>query len=309
MDKHIAGYGGRTCCWFVTQNGIPGRGRKRDGKELAPVHVPWGLLFDWPESKRNGRLTSEELKSGFWCMKYDTCTILAQSSEPRSLDEPLKLDLTPTQIIGIFTKQATDFLGSGPEGWPSDAACYSTSELKHRVREMDDALLYFFCHANGEILQLSRPGNASPEKLKPQMLRQWLSKTTAKTHRAFFFLNGCRTCATADGAEWLSAAASMKFLGIIVTEAVVPTRFAWRFGRDLLRQTLVDRKSPLDAMGDLRQLHWPLGLLYGLYSYSKKAAITAPGFQLPSPADENYSRTLWFGNKNPFSTLPFRGVE
>jgi hypothetical protein len=304
IEKLLRAPTGIRQCWFVMLNSLAIRSRKmRDGSDMTAVHVPWGLLFDWP-SDRDAKLGNDDLKNGFWSSKYDVCTILPQSEDPRPLDEALNLELKPAQILGVFNEAAVAYASDrGPQGWPKDSVCFSIKALRTKLRDIDDALLYFFCHSDDDALQLGSKAMATTEHLTPQMLRQWMSKRQTDEHRAFFFLNGCMTCATPKGIDWLSATEHMKFLGIIVTEAIVPTRFAWNFGRDLLRHTFVEGKTPVAAMRDLRRLHWPLGLVYGLYSFTKSAVVKADGLDLPTPTGENYSE-LTFG-KESHATLPF----
>jgi hypothetical protein len=275
VESLLAAPNGRRQCWFQLDH-------------KTPVQIPWGLLFDRPP-KHGRKLEPEELKRGFWCMKYDVCTLVSRSSRSsrpgiHSLEEPLHVTLTPSEILGVFNDAAVAHASDrGPQGWPKDSICYSTATLYDKARSIENILLYFFCNAKGDTLYLG--SNSPAEVLKPSTFKQLMTQTKGQP-RAFLFLNGCPTSGTAQ-AEWLSINGNVKFSGIIATEARVPTRFAWNFGRDLLRQ-FGDGKTAADALRDLRTLHWPLGLAYSLYSHTKRAAITLTGLKFPAPTAENF---------------------
>jgi hypothetical protein len=103
------------------------------------------------------------------------------------------------------------------------------------------------------------------------------------------FLNGCHTAV----GEFLEATGGDGFCGFIGTETVVPYLFAHRFGAALM--SLLYSGHPLISIMDrLREQHWPLSLVYGLYAYP--ALRLDPGFTVPVPSTDNYSK-MAVGNK------------
>jgi hypothetical protein len=292
--------------------------RSADGVEMqcqflllhddVKFYIPWGLMFDMESPDLATNLSEPELMNGFWCMKHNVSVVHATRYEG-ALDGHPTIDIKERGLFGIFHPGPLQTaLRYDDHPWPADLCIVSRRELKrHFLEGSAHCLLYFLCHANGDVLQLS---NSKDDDVNPGMFRAWSSSTPARARRGLFILNGCGTATQRrKGETWLRVTHENGFLGFIGTEATVPTGFAWNFGRDLLRLILLDGLNPVQAMQSLRRDHWPLSLLYALYCVPDVHA-TVHDVQLTGlfarPGAANYSR-LNFTAGGRDETLWLRG--
>lgn len=269
------------------------------------VHIPWGLMFDRDRHTKISNLSGADVRKGFWCMKYDVSG-LYPSKYLEFLDDPTRLKVNPTGLFGIFHESALRYADPHDQlKWPSQSQFSSIRDLKRKFREChEERLLYFFCHADENKLYLKEQERVSDDySLNPAELSAWRGGSTL-ARRDLFILNGCKTAVSQRGLNWLRVTRENGGLGFIGTEAVVPTLFAWNLGRDFLSLMVRDGCSALEAMRKLRDLHWPLSLLYGLYCVPN-TYIEVPIKFLPRPRDDNYS-FLQFRGSDYQATLPFK---
>lgn len=276
------------------------------------VHVPWGLLFDKPPRVNINSLSEPELSAGFWAMKHNVTAVYNPANrhgQSKRWNEPVEVALGTEGLLGVLHSRAIG--RAGLVTWPNALRIPSSVELESRLLALeDDSLLYFFCHADEDVLKINddRHDDLSPHRLK-------LIIETAQGRRGLVILNGCNTGvshkATKKFNTWLETTRTGSFLGFVGTEVEVPTIFAWKLGQHLLRLMLVDGLTIRDAMRNLRIPHWPLSLLYGLYCIPHVTVRGSADF-LKTGADnavENYS-LMFLGNpKDRFAMLPFGSLR
>src|SRR5204863_10056483 len=106
------------------------------------------------------------------------------------------------------------------------------------------------------------------------------------------FLNGCSTATGHPDGAFLEATGQPGMCGFIGTETVVPDVFALRFSLSFLSQFLQGGRSVSDIMHELWVRHFPLSLVYSIYTYPLLQVERQAAVQ-PAPAtpqdDENFS--------------------
>jgi len=211
-----------------------------------------------------------------------------------------------TKLFGVFHDGAIRFAnGSRPE-WPLQS--FSAREFTNQWAQhaSDHNILYFFCHADGERLMIGQTKSRLDDGFVPYNFSTTIQACNVPRPGGLIVLNGCKTAVFSGNGKWLKATRTRGFSGFIGTEAIVPSRFAWPFGNDLVKLLLSSQLTPLQALQELWQIHWPLSLLYSLYCV---ADVTIR----PSVANTDYLRriqktnysSLNLGAGHPHSTLPF----
>jgi len=270
--------------------------------------VPWGLLFDRHPDKDIDHLSESELREGFWCVKHDVCAIFPSNYQESPWARP-NLLIEPKKLIATIHSAAEQFaIDTNPKGsrWQFGSVCRSQREFDRLLRlhrNGDHWFFYFFCHArpNQLVIDTRRPD----EPLTPELVQFWLNGM--ENARGLFFLNGCDTGVSyrreEGGVTWLEATRNPGFLGFVGTEAIIPTRFAWRIGRDFLRLLIVDQRTPLEAMRWLRSFHWPLSLLYALYCVPDALIAATEPIAFPEARTTNHCEEEM--GEGLAATLPF----
>jgi hypothetical protein len=265
------------------------------------VFLPWGLMFDLSPSEtasnRFPTLTRADLRLGFWSERHNLSVMYRYND---SLLHPprQRIKADATKLLSAFHGGALRYADPNHAvTWPHEFDTWDS--FLDYVSDSRDAgwLLYFFCHARENKLYL----RDSDYALVPDLFISYLS---GRRRHGLVFLNGCQTGLLQQGRSWQEAAHSEGLAGCIATEAIVPTRFAWRFGRDFMH-FLASGVTPENAMGQLRQRHWPLSLLYSLYCVPDTAAPSSEA-TLPRPQETNYSALSLGDATHRFATLPFR---
>jgi hypothetical protein len=279
----------------------------------VPVHPPYGLMFG-PNFPTANDLYDKSLIGGFWRQKHGVSVVYSVGGQIPTPSEyfegPAPFHADRTKIFGVFHRKAVGYAHDRPLKWPDSA--YSAREFKQKWRRKagDFNVIYFFCHAKGERLQIGTSGESLDDDLCPEDLSESINSCeNVDFPGGLIFLNGCETAVFSGSGHWLSATRSCGFSGFIGTEAIIPTRFAWPFGNDLLQYLLSEEKSLLEALKVLWDRHWPMSLLYSLYCVADvnvRPAMVADYLQRVQLA--NYSdlpfTNVTFGEEQ-YSTLPF----
>lgn len=261
------------------------------------VILPWGLMFTLPASDI-ATLTRAQLRAGFWSERHKV-SVMYRYSDGCLHPPPAEISADATKLLSAFHPGALRY--ADPEhdvAWPHEFDAWDS--LFNFVASNREAswLMYFFCHANNNALYLRDP----EDPLIPDL---FVANLSDRSRGGLVFLNGCQTAVVQRGRSWQEATHSEGLAGCIATEAIVPTRFAWKFGRDFMH-LLASGVTPEDAMAQLRQRHWPLSLLYSLYCVPDAVAPSSE-VMLPRPQEMNYS-ALPLGRPDRLATLPFGPV-
>jgi hypothetical protein len=268
------------------------------------VFLPWGLMFDLPSSdsasNRYPSLTRAELRAGFWSERHQVSVMYRFSD--RLLHPPqYEISSDTTKLLSAFHPGALRYADPNHDTiWPHEFDSWDS--FFDYVSDSNDAawLMYFFCHARNSELFLRDSDNA----LVPELFIAYLA---GRARGGLVFLNGCQTAVLQRERSWQEATHSEGLAGCVATEAIVPTRFAWKFGRDFMH-LLASGMTPEDAMGQLRQRHWPLSLLYSLYCVPDTVAPSSEA-TLPRPQEMNYSALPLGSRDQRLATLPFGKVS
>lgn len=238
------------------------------------IHVPWGLIYDRDPAAlpETGPGTNAGPYEDFWCLKYQLSTVYFLV-RPRGLGRPFPSDdLLMLPVVNRRVFDRTSGCLRGPEQIVLGRIrafkdpVYRSSDLFRRWQESRDdiGLLYFYCHANGERIEL-----APDDEITVQRLKEELDPKSGRAGKpvCIVFLNGCATASGAPDGGFLEATGSRGFCGFIGTETKVPDVFAMRFGLAFLHDFLYRGQTVVEVMDYLRRRHWPLGLIYGTYCY------------------------------------------
>lgn len=277
------------------------------------VHAPWGLMFDLPEHPTDakndvhiGDLSKGQLEEGFWCSSHELAVVYKDVDG--ELPEQVHAKPEPhTRIVAVFNPGPREYADKDHrEIWEHefnnkmDFLRYLVDYPEHHW------ILYFFCHASENLLYLL--GRSQTHTLAPYGLMTALEGSEFRT-RGIVFLNGCKTGVSNSGQSWQRATRHRGLAGYIGTESIVPTKFAWEFGRDFI-YLLASGKSPRAAMRELRARHFPLSLVYGLYCLPDWTAEDAPiATSLSKPAETGYCSLGVEISNDGYEILPFREVS
>lgn len=240
---------------------------------VAPrIHIPWGLVFDRdPEEPANGDYTIDKSRfENFWALKYQTSTVY--DGRPPTANSR-RIPGNSLRIIAVINQtvydQAVQSLSPEEHAWV-DSVLKVAGHPAHKESDLiqmwkdsvgQNCLIYFYCHADGSNLALST------DLLTPNILRRGLKENAGiGKPTSLVFLNGCST-ASGDPRGGFLEAMGPPLSGFIGTEAPVPDIFALRFGTELLIKFFRSGSSIRDTVHELRELHWPLGLLYSVCCY------------------------------------------
>lgn len=268
------------------------------------VDFPQGVDATIAEMKFEA-LTEDELRQGFWCASHDL-SVVYEVSDAEPTNESQTLQTGSPTLLAVLHTDAVSY--ADPEGRVKWASRFSSliDFLRYlREHQNEEWILYFFCHAEENKLFIRSDSDHPAEQLVPQRLMNYLESDSYARKRGVVFLNGCKTGVSNRSYSWQQATRYRGLAGYIGTEAIIPTRFAWNFGNDLL-YLLASGSTPESAMRQLRKRHWPLSLLYGMYCIPDAAVVSVPistSFRIPSST--NYCASSLGSGDNLHATLPF----
>jgi hypothetical protein len=247
-------------------------------------YVPWAILFDGAVPADQDKYEIDAFAE-FWGIRYDL-TALFEGIVPEGALSPRPRDnFTLFSVLNRHEYYASckslddeelsclsDFLDiRNPPRSPDLSRSVFTSEAAEKVLSEicnRNVLFHFFGHGAGSRLILADDDYIDLNQYKI-MLDQLSPRTGDRASRTYslVFLNACETGFGALDNTFFVGTARQGIFGYIGCEAKVPRDFAIRFGLDFLT-CLVRYGLPVrDTMSCLRKKHWPLGLLYGCYSY------------------------------------------
>jgi hypothetical protein len=258
------------------------------------IYIPWGLAYDGDsdELPENPAKIDPDLYAGFWCLKYQVCTLhsIVDASgvkKPRAYDEVQMLTII-NQVCwdaaekDIPKEEGDMFKNALARSKPlitSSKEFFATWGQSHA--QID--LLYLYCHAKGNKLALSGEDEISITKFQLEVNHDPPQNYPV----CLVFLNGCQTAIGAEGGGFMEATGSLGFCGFIGTEAKVPDLFAMRFATDFFSYLLYGEITVGEIMEKLRRQHWPLSLVY--------STCCLPAFKIrrtPNPPVEWPGRNL-----------------
>jgi hypothetical protein len=247
-------------------------------------HVPWPVLFEGTAPAGPDKYGIDAF-AGFWGIKYDLTALFegivpegAMSPRPRdhaalfSILNRHELDAGRKTLDDNERKCLDDLLDLYiPPKTPNrsrtvftlDAARKVLSEISNR-----NLLLHFFGHGteNRLILDDEHHIDLNRYKLLLDLLSPRIGGRASRTY-SLVFLNACETGFGVLDNNFFVGTAREGICGHIGCETKVPRHFASRFGLDFLTCLQNHGLSVREAMSYLRRKHWPMGLLYGCYSY------------------------------------------
>lgn len=257
-------------------------------KVKTGVHVPWALMSEAPAPSDPDDGSVARYRS-FWALKYSIATVYDSLLGPDDFEEPAYPAADFDTLIGVDTtfhaKASAQLDPAAPEralfsllqsryDVPITNAQALLAEWKRRQARL--GLLYLYCHSSDK-----RIGFATGDPLDTIDFKLQYNKPTV-TPRCLVFLNGCHTAA----GGFLEATGRPGFCGFIGAETVLPYMFAHRFGAAVIAG-LYAGEPLVSIMDRLREQHWPLSLVYGLYAYPFLQLV--PVFDTPRLSDHNYS--------------------
>jgi hypothetical protein len=239
------------------------------------VYIPWGLVYDGDSARLTRDMEGDDAHRyrDFWCIKHDLSTIYRRITPDRV---QTRIPASSLRILPVMNRRAfevaRDELTVTEEkallSWFTErfSPVYSSDEFWSNWKSNADniALLYFHCHANGTSLALGTTDLLESHQLNLGFARTELRK---REWSCFLFLNGCSTATGDPDGAFLEAAGETGMCGFIGTEAEVPDVFALRFSLDFLSNFLRGDHPLRAIMSGLRQRHFPLSLLYSVYTY------------------------------------------
>jgi hypothetical protein len=245
------------------------------------VYVPWGLIYDGDTEKLSGdsALDAEAFRD-FWCIRRKLSTVYRRITPDRFLR---KIPASNFRILPVINRNAFEAARSQLTVTEEQSLLewlmsrfmpvYSASDFKASWAENASkiGMLFFHCHADGTKLALSEEDLIESHQLKLEFSRSVIGK---RDWSCLLFLNGCSTATGDSDGAFLEAAGETGMSGFIGTEAEVPDVFALRFSLDFLSKFMQGNQSLRSTMLGLRVRHFPLSLLYSVYTY--------PGLQLES---------------------------
>jgi hypothetical protein len=226
--------------------------------KLDYLNVPWGMIFN-PFARSSGpSWTAEEYHDSFWCVRRHLATVYQNVDAWRTG----QIKQVGSGLVSVLCKEVLDEIGETVSAWPPEDLYYEWEKFCFSNHKNQDRVLHFFCHGIEDNLFFEKELPIGPQEFKYYLWQRPKDVTEVP------IFNSCKSTFVARG-EWLTAVWDKGLRGFIGTEAKVPSKFAWDFGRDLTKNLLSNRvppKSISDVMYDLRKKYRPFGLLYGLYA-------------------------------------------
>lgn len=263
-------------------------------KVNSGVHVPWALMSEAPApaGALDGGIDGYR---ALWALKYSVATVYEVLLTPEDFDEPYPASAFET-LMGADTyflgRAGADLTVDDPEtqlftmlaarfNAPVTSSHALRSEWDRRHPQL--GLLYLYCHSNQKTVGFSQTDVLSAIDFKR------FYKKVATPPRCLVFLNGCHTAA----GNFLEATGRPGFCGFIGAETLLPYLFGHRFGAAVIA-SLYAGEPLVDIIDRLREQHWPLSLVYGLYAYPFLRLVKE--FDTPEMSRANYS-DLAVGNQ------------
>ena len=264
------------------------------------VHAPWGLMYEDAPANSASVPPSVDIAhyTGFWCLRYRVAALFFRIG-PVGLAKGVQgkdLRLIPIVNRGVYDGACQEIVA--PLAKKSSADEESSAELSEIVQVLTHdgppvtqsahltqrwkqangkpAIIYFYCHANANTLELSAEDLLTPDELRHRLM----PSSSDRPSTSLVILNGCSTAEGASTGGFLEAVAFDGCCGFIGTEAPVPYLFALRFGTELLRRMLASEQTVENIVAAMRPEHWPLSLLYSVNCYPSYM-ITPPALLLP----------------------------
>jgi hypothetical protein len=260
------------------------------------IHIPWGLVFSGDPSAIVPTISDGAIGdyAAFWCFRHKLATVHWRMT-PDRVDVPYAREAL--QMLPVVNRQAFEsavralsedeqrILDSLQQQFGTPA--YGSPEFEQRWGAKV-ALVYFYCHANGTRLELEADDILDATSLQLFFGR----KSASRKEPCVVFLNGCSTATGHPDGAFLEATGQPGMCGFIGTETVVPDVFALRFSLSFLSRFLQGGRAVSDIMHDLRVRHFPLSLVYSIYTYPLLQVDGETGASPTPPApgaDENFS--------------------
>lgn len=281
----------------------------------SQIYVPWGLIYDSDPDKLTGDPEEDDIETyrDFWCLKYKLSSVynrilLISMNESPSSDAIKLLPVVDKQVYDKVRNQWNKSWNDEDKvsidlrlqilTWLNESfeqSLVHTSEDFYKRWKLEGAnprLLYLYCHANGSNIALGE------EQINANhfILNTMLPDTARGRSSCVVFFNGCDTALGDPKGGFLEATGASVFCGFIGTETKVPDIFAFRFGLDFLYYFLGKGWPVYEVMDYLRNLHWPLGLIYSTY---------CPPFLSLGPINDPLALEL----KGNFSRIPLIVAE
>jgi hypothetical protein len=269
------------------------------------IQIPWGLIYggDPDQLPLAPATVSAPMYQEFWCLKHKISSVFYRITPERvaSAIPANELKLLPVMNQKVFGKVRSLLSVQWEKDWldwilKTYQPAYSTDDFKTQWKEgvAQIGLLYFYCHADPNSLAFSATDRIEADQLSREFARA--AKLIGKRDwSCLLFLNGCSTAAQPPRAEppgsaFLEAAGQIGICGFIGTEAEVPDIFGLRFSMEFLYSFLRGGVTLEQVMADIRVRHFPLSLLYSVYTYPQVqiAAAGVPYSPIQLPGD-NYS--------------------
>jgi hypothetical protein len=258
------------------------------------VYIPWGLLYD-AEPPDGASADFEVYREHFWCLRYRLATVY----DPQVSDDDLspEFDASDFDMIVGMDSTLSDEIAKCACCQP-EMAVFEELRKQHgdhvhsansdawlaawRAHEGKLGLLYFYGHSDQTTLSFGAGAN-----VKFSDFGYDYRKATYPP-LCLVFLNGCHTAEGHEAGGFLEVTSGDGFCGFVGTEAPVPRIFAFRFAV-ALKALLYQGKTLVEIMEHLRKMHWPLGLLYGLYAFPLLKLKPKANLALPPLGAGNYS--------------------
>lgn len=261
------------------------------------VHVPWGLIFDSDPDQIPDFAEDIESYKDFWCLKYlATCNY--KGLDPFTAGKghnQNEFRLVP--VVHQAEYELSRWKADDPEGLAFDKVVAEfggpISDLKSLAKAWSisfnaNKILFFYCHADGSNLAISKTESISTDQIKKQLR---FPRGQRITSAVFTFLNGCSTAVGKEKSQgFIEATTREGFCGFIGTETDIPNVYALRFGAAFLAGMLQTGWTVLDLMDAMRRSHWPLSLLYQIYGSPKFRVARQPAAAMwPQESIPNFS--------------------
>ncbi len=237
-----------------------------------PWFAPWNLIYDKEpdESAFDGDAQASQAGfAPFWGMRYNVC-----GGQPVDPLRRMPLPTKPLVLAVIDPVVLDDLRGYADSDGLNQrdrlerflnaqglTPVTSTAALAKALKQQRPHIIYWLGHADPDALHLG------PEKLDQTALRNLLRNMIRVPRQTggLVFLNACRTAESGNLGSFLKTFHNAEFSGLIATEEQTLDSFANPFGLGVLERFFTPGTSIGGVLRDLRQIHGPLGLLYGAY--------------------------------------------
>lgn len=234
--------------------------------------VPFGLVFAGDLTNFPSTLDGVLKARGFWGLKQ-------QISVRSGITEEL-LPHEDVHVIALLNQQEFSAATVGLSHPPPEVlmAMFKrrppgmTYELRHfeeliAKAASENAIVYFFGHANSQVLHVSKRERISALKLV--RLLRGLSGRDVNPHsrsETIVFLNACDTGVSSFANDFHHAMNQDGVCGFVASEARLPAPFAVRYAHAFFSKMLEEGHTVGDAMWALIEPNWPYSLLYACYA-------------------------------------------